>query len=117
MSRAKNKLVALAVRLSLEFLPLGLLANGSLSWASQHFPRLLRAASHAPASAVKHYAPAKTDSGLVLKDYDEQTRRSGNFLTAKRAAQFSPRSFSLVPFRFKRLLAPRVSPPYFQIRF
>ena len=108
MSRLKEKLVALAVVFSVGFLSLGFFANRAFSRAAEHVLSPLNT-SHANLSAIKLASLAKTAGCFVLKEYDELTPRSGNFLTAKETAQFSLRRYTVVPFRFRIILAPRVS--------
>jgi len=109
MSRVKKTLFALAVLFSLEFLSLGFFTDGIFSWTNQHVPPLLEAASHANASAVKLDSLAKTDRRFALERCDDATPRSRGFLTVKENAEFSLRSFMVVPFRFRIILAPKVS--------
>jgi len=105
MSRLKEKLVALAVVFSVGFLSLGFFANRAFSRAALSPLNT----SHANLSAIKLASLAKTAGCFVLKEYDELTPRSGNFLTAKETAQFSLRRYTVVPFRFRIILAPKVS--------
>ena len=105
MSRLKKKLVALAVVFSVGFLSLGFFANGAFSRAALSPLNT----SHANLSAIKLASLAKTAGCFVFKEYDELTPRSGNFLTAKETAQFSLRRYTVVPFRFRIILAPKVS--------
>lgn len=109
MSRVNKNIAALAILFSFEFLSLGLFTNGIFSWTNQHVPPLLKAASHANASAVKLDSPAKTDRRFGLETYDDLTPRSRGFLTVKENAGFSLRSFLVVPLRFRITLAPKVS--------
>ena len=109
MSRLKKKLVALAVVFSVGFLSLGFFANGAFSRAAEHVLSPLNTTSHANLSAIKLASLAKTAGCFVFKEYDELTPRSGNFLAAKETAQFSLRRYTVVPFRFRIILAPRVS--------
>ena len=100
MSRVKKKLSVLSVLLSLEFLSLGFFINGTFSWSNQHPPPSLKAA--------KFDSPAKTE-GRSVEKYSELTPRSGDFLTAKKNAGVSHRSFIVVPLFFRINLAPKVS--------
>jgi hypothetical protein len=108
MSRVKKKLSVLSVLLSLEFLSLGFFINGTFSWSNQHPPPPLKAASHMDGKAVKLDSPAKTEAPFVER-YGELTPRSGDFLTAKKNAGVSLRSFIVVPLFFRINLAPKVS--------
>ena len=108
MSRVKKKLSVLSVLLSLEFLSLGVFINGTFSSSNQQPPPSLKAASHMDGKAVKLYSPAKTEGRFVEK-YGELTPRSGDFLTAKKNAGVSLRSFIVVPLFFSINLAPKVS--------
>ena len=108
MSRVKTKLSVLSVLLSLEVLCLGVFINGTFSWSNQHPPSSLKAASHTAGKAVKLDSPAKTE-GRFVERYGELTPRSGDFLSAKKNAGVSHRSFILVPLFFRINLAPKVS--------
>ena len=107
MSRVKKKFSVLSVLLSLEFLFLGFFINGIFSWSNQHPPPSLKAASHMDGKAVIA-SPAKTEGGFVERS-GELTPRSGDFLTAKKNAGVSHRSFIVVPLFFSINLAPKVS--------
>jgi hypothetical protein len=109
MSRLKNKLAALSVLFSLEFLSLGLFTNGTFSWTRQYVPPLLKEALHTDASAVKLDSPAKTDGGFILESSGEPIPSSGVFLTAKENVGISHRSFVVSALFFKIILAPKVS--------
>jgi hypothetical protein len=108
MSRVTKKLSVLAVLLSLEFLSLGVFINGNFSWSNQHPPPSLKAASHMDGKAAKLYSPAKTEGGFVERS-GELTPRSDEFLTAKKNAGVSHRSFIVVLHFFRINLAPKVS--------
>jgi hypothetical protein len=108
MSRAKEKFSVLSVLLSLEFLSLGFFINGTFSWSNQHPPPSLKAASHMDGKAAKLYSPAKTEGGFVERS-GELTPRSDEFLTAKKNAGVSHRSFIVVLHFFRINLAPKVS--------
>jgi hypothetical protein len=108
MSRVKKKLSVLSVLLSLEFLSLRVLINGTFSWSNERPPPPLKAASYMDGQAVKFDSPAKTEVRSVEK-YGELTPRSGDFLTAKKNAGVSHRSFIVVPLFFRINLAPKVS--------
>jgi hypothetical protein len=58
--------------------------------------------------AVELDSPAETEDRFVER-YGERTPRSGYFLTAKKNAGVSPRSFVVVPLFFSINLAPKVS--------
>src|SRR5215471_12166351 len=88
MSRLKKKLVALAVVFSVGFLSLGFFANGAFSRAALSPLNT----SHANLSAIKLASLAKTAGCFVLKEYDELTPRSGNFLTAKETRAVLPQT-------------------------
>jgi hypothetical protein len=107
MSRVKKKLSVLSVLLSLEFLCLAVFISGTFSWSNQHPPPSLEA-SHMDGKAAKLYSPAKTESGFVERS-GELTPRSDDFLTAKKNAGVSHRSFIVVPLFFRINLAPKVS--------
>jgi hypothetical protein len=109
VSRANKQIAALAVFFSLEFFSLGLFTNGIFSWTNQHVPPLLKPASHANASTVKSDSSAKTDRRFALERYDDLTPRLRGVLTAKENAEFSLRSSMVVLFRFRIILAPKVS--------
>ena len=109
MSRLKNKLAALSVLFSLEFLSLCLFTNGTFSWTRQYVPPLLKEALHTDASAVKLDSPAKTDGGFILESSGEPIPSSGVFLTAKENVGISHRSFVVSPLFFQIILAPKVS--------
>ncbi len=95
MSRVKKKFSVLSVLLSLEFLSLGVFINGNFSWSNQHPSPSLKTASYMDGKAVKLDSPAKTE-GLFVERYGELTPRSGEFLTAKKNAGVSHRSFIVV---------------------
>jgi len=109
MSRVKKKLSALSVLLGLEFLSLGLFTHGTFSWANQHVPPLLKAASQTDATAVILDSSEKTDYGFVSNEHGELTPRSGIFLTAKENRNISLRSFVVVRLFSRIILAPKVS--------
>jgi len=106
MSRVKKQLSALSVLLGLEFLSLGLFTHGTFSWANQHVPPLLKAASHIDFRVVELYA--KTDGGLVLESNGEPTPRSAVFLTAKKILGISVPSVVVSPLFFRIILTPKV---------
>src|SRR5919107_216952 len=108
MSRVKKQFSVLSVLLSLVFLFLGFFINGTFSWSNQHPPPSLKAASHMDGKAVKLASPAKVEGGFVERS-GELTPRSGDFLTAKKNAGVSHRSFIVVPLFFSINLAPKVS--------
>ena len=109
MSRVTKKLAALAVLFSLEFLSLGLFANGTSFWADQYIPRLLKAVSHTDARTVALGSRTKTDGGLVLGSYGEPTPESRVFSTATAKPGISIRSFVVSPLFLRITLAPKVS--------
>jgi hypothetical protein len=109
MSRVNNKLVALAVLFSLEFLSLGLFTNGTFSWTNQYVSPLLKAVSYADASAVKLVSPAKTDGHFRFESSGQPTPPSGVFSTAKAIVGISHRSFVVSPFFLRTIFAPKVS--------
>ncbi|HSE86397.1 MAG TPA: hypothetical protein VLJ79_09270 [Candidatus Binatia bacterium] len=105
MSRVKKTALALSVLFSLEFLFLGLFADGTFSWTNQYVsPRL-----HTDAGGVKLDSPTKTDGGFVLERDGELTPRSGGFLAAKENVGISFRSFVVSPLFFRITLVPKVS--------
>jgi hypothetical protein len=109
MSRIKKTPLALAVLFALEFLSLGLFANGTFFWTNQYAPPLLKVASHADASAGKLGSAAKTDGGFIFESSGEPIPSLGVFLTAKENVGISHRSFVVSPLFFKIILAPKVS--------
>jgi hypothetical protein len=109
MSRLKNKLAALSVLVSLEFLSLGLFTNGTFSWTRQYVPPLLKEALHTDASAVKLDSPATTKGGFILESSGVVTPGSGGFLAANETAEVFLQSFIVVPLSVRFILAPKVS--------
>ena len=109
MSRVKKILLASLAFFSLESLSPGFFNDGAFSWTTQHVPPLLKAASHANASAVKLDSPAKTNGRFVLERYSEPTPRSGSFLTAKENTEVPLRSFVIVRLFFRIILARYIS--------
>jgi hypothetical protein len=109
MSRVKKTALALSVLFSLEFLFLGLFADGTFSRTNQHVSPLLKKSVLTGAGTVKLDSPTKTDGGFVLERNGELTPRSGGFLAAKENVGISFRSFVVSPLFFRITLAPKVS--------
>ena len=99
MSRLNNKLIALAVLVSLEFLSPGFFTN-------EHAIPTLNAAAHARAGAVTLASPAETDDGFFVGNYGEP---AGFFLTAEENVEISFRRFVIIPPFFRIILSPKVS--------
>ncbi len=107
MLRAKKTLVVLPALFGLEFLFLGVFTNGIFSWTVRHVAPLLKGAQRAPESTVKSDFTSKSDG--VLGGYTEATSRSVAFVTARENAEFSLKPLAVAPFRFRAVLAPKIS--------
>ena len=105
MSRVTKKLAALAFLFSLEFLSAGFFTSGPFSWTNQHIPP----AEDTDAGVLKLDSPVKTDGGVIVESYGEQTSRSAVFFSATENSKIFIRSVVVGPLFFGITLPPKVS--------
>jgi hypothetical protein len=109
MLRAKKRFFVLSALFSLEFLSLGLLANGLFSWAAGHVPPLLNAAARINARAVTSDSRVKIDRVFVLEQYGESPAQPAGFITLRGNGEPSRRR-AIAALRFAKIvLAPKIS--------